>query len=151
VARQTGKGRQRRQAAFERRATQHHDFVGDAEGERAEAEFRKHERLEAEGVHDGPHGHGHETPLRIPRSIDEGKRLVEEGRRLVREAPEALREKARERLGQMPGARSAISAMGVAREAVWLVLTPVRVGVAVAREVLRVPMSMIRVLRHQEA
>ena len=49
MPRQSGKGtRKRRQAAFERRATQHHEFIGETDAERAEAEFRKHERVEAE-------------------------------------------------------------------------------------------------------
>ena len=44
----SGKGsRQRREAAFERKATQHHDFIGGADKERALAEARKHERVEA--------------------------------------------------------------------------------------------------------
>src|SRR4051794_19409444 len=111
VPRQTGKGRRRRQAAFEHRTTQHHEFIGDADPERAEAEFRKHERLEASANEEtvremarelekvsgvkGDGAIGPEFPMRVPRSVEEGKRMI-------REAPEALREKARERLERLP-------------------------------------------------
>src|SRR5882762_10828119 len=54
VSKQTGKGSRhhRRASAIERKATQHHDFVGQADVERAEAEFRKHDRLQAEENHE---------------------------------------------------------------------------------------------------
>ena len=50
MSKQTGKGtrHQRRASAIERKATQHHEFIGEADVERAESEFRKHERLQAE-------------------------------------------------------------------------------------------------------
>ena len=54
MSNQTGKGSRhhRRASAIERKATQHHDFVGQADVERAEAEFRKHDRLQAEEDHE---------------------------------------------------------------------------------------------------
>src|SRR2546428_7871523 len=46
----TPRGTHRRQAAFENRATKHHEFIGESDAERAEAEFRKHEHREEEAV-----------------------------------------------------------------------------------------------------
>lgn len=160
MTRQTGKGsRQRREAALERKATQHQDFIGQAEPQRAEAELRKHERMEAErneeavremaekleeaaGLKGTDGTVGPEVPLRIPRSIDEGKKLI-------REAPDALREKARERLEKLP--EPAKRAVSMAQDVAGLVFAPVRIGFHLAREVFRVPMAMIRVLRNREA
>ena len=158
MPRQTGKGRRRRQAAFEKRATQHHDFIGDADAERAEAEFRKHDVMEtaenAETVREmareleqvagvkGDGATGPEFPIRIPRSIEEGKRMV-------REAPGALREKARERLEELPERTQKL--IGIATDVAGLLFAPLRIGFALAREVLRVPLAMIHVLRHGEA
>jgi len=50
VAKQTSKGsrHQRRASAIERKATHHHEFIGEADAERAESELQKHERLQAE-------------------------------------------------------------------------------------------------------
>src|SRR2546422_6493875 len=50
VSRQPGKGsqHQRRASAIERKATQHHDFIGETDAERAEAEFRKQDRQQQE-------------------------------------------------------------------------------------------------------
>jgi hypothetical protein len=51
VPKQTGKGsHKRKQAAFERKATQHHDFIGEAAPERAEAELHKLEPRPAEAL-----------------------------------------------------------------------------------------------------
>ena len=150
-----GKGsRQRREPAFARRATQHHDFIGGADAERAEAEARKHERVEAKRTEDTVREMaaeleqaaglkaGVELPLRIPRSIDEIQHLI-------REAPDALRVKARERLEDLPdGAKKAVR---VAQDTASLLLTPLRFGINLAREVLRVPAALLNVLRHREA
>jgi hypothetical protein len=132
--------------------------VGDADAERAEAEFHKHERVEAsqneEVVREmareleevagikGDGAVGPEFPLRLPRSIDEGKRMI-------REAPDALREKARERIEKLP--QPAQKAISLVQEAAGLAFVPLRLGWALAREVLQVPGAMIRILRHQEA
>ena len=153
----------RRRSALERKATQHHDFVGQAEPERAEAEQRKHERVEEErnkevvremaaeleqaaGVRSkgqpGDGALGPEIPFRLPRSIDEGKRLI-------REAPEVLRDKARERLEKLP--EPAQKALRAADTALQILLIPARMGLQVAREILRAPAALLRTLRHREA
>ena len=40
----------KKESALERKATKHHDFIGEAEPERAEAKLRKRERVERETV-----------------------------------------------------------------------------------------------------
>ena len=161
MSKQTGKGsrHQRRVSAIERKATQHHEFVGEAEAERAEAEFRKNERLEAEqtrevvremaseleaaaGVTRADGALGPEFPFRLPRSVDEA-------REIVRDAPDRLREKARERLGKLP--EPAQKALQVAEAAAALLLVPVRAGVWLAREVILLPFGILRALRQREA
>ncbi len=159
MSRQTGKGSHRRkEAALERKATQHHEFVGEADAERAEAKRAEKEHLEAErsaetvrematelereaGLRENG-AMGPEIPFRMPRSIDEGKRLI-------REAPEAMREKARERLSKLP--EPAQKAIGIADSIAGLMMIPVRLSIGIAREFLQVPMAMIRVLRGKEA
>ena len=159
MPKQTGKGsHKRKQAAIERKATQHHDFIGESAPERAQAELHKRERLEAErnkdavremaakleevsGVKAGG-AIGPEIPFRVPRSIDEGKRLI-------REAPDALREKARERLEQLP--ERTRKALQIAQDVAGLLFAPLRIGFAVGRELLRVPQALLRVLHQKEA
>lgn len=115
MPRQTGKGsHKRKEAAFERRATQHTDFIGQAAPERAEAELRKHE-----------------------------------GKRLIRDAPDALREKARERLELLP--EPAQKAIQLAQGAAELLFVPVRFGLGIVRELVRLPATVFRILRHREA
>ena len=152
----SGKGshHKRKEAAFERSAMQHTNFIGQAETLRAQAERTKQEHLEAErtqdavremaaeleqfaGLKDGP-----KAPFRIPRSIDEGKRLISE-------APDALREKARERLDQLPD--SAKAAVALAQSTAELFFVPVRFGLGIVRELVRLPATMLRILRHREA
>jgi len=160
VAKQTGKGsrHQRRVSAIERKATQHHDFVGEADAERAEAEFRKHERQladenreavremaaeleQAAGLKkDG--ATGPEFPLRIPRSLEEAKEIA-------RDVPDALRQKARERLGKLP--EPAQKALQLAEAAVIVLFVPLRLGLRIAREVVRLPFDILRGLRQREA
>jgi hypothetical protein len=161
VSKQTGKGSRsaRRASAIERKATQHHEFIGDSDAERAEAEFRKRERVDAEqtrevvremaseleaaaGVTPGDGAIGPEFPFRIPRS-------VEEARDMVREAPDRLREKARERLDRLP--EPAQKALHVAEAAAAVLLIPVRAGLWLAREVVRLPFGVFRALREREA
>jgi hypothetical protein len=145
----TPRGRRRREAAFEQRATHHHEFIGEADPERAEAEFRKHERLETEavremasqferlsGAHDG--AIGPEIPFRIPRSIDEAKDTMEK-----------LRDKAEERLEEMP--ETVQRAIHLGESVLGLMLVPVRFGVRLVRDVLAVPAAMLRILTRQEA
>jgi hypothetical protein len=161
VSKQTGKGsrHQRRVSAIERKATQHHEFIGGADAERAEAEFRKKEHLEAEetrevvremaneletaaGVTRSDGGIGPEFPFRVPRSIGEA-------RELVRDAPDRLREKARERLGKLP--EPAQKALELAEAAATVLLIPVRAGLWLAREVVLLPFGILRALSHREA
>ena len=113
MSRQTGKGshHQRRASAIERKATQHDDFIGETDAERAEAGFRKQDRQQQE-----------------------------ENREVV---------KAHERLGKLP--EPAQTALRVAESAAILVLIPVRVGLWLAREVVRLPLSLVRNVWHREA
>ena len=160
MPKQTGKGssHRRRESALERKATQHHDFIGGADAERAEAQSQKSEHLEAErnqevvkemadelaglaGVRRSDGAAGLELPFRIPRSIDEG-------RRLVREAPELLREKARERMEKLP--EPARKAVDFVEGAVGVMLVPARFFYGLARDVLKVPFAMVRALRQRE-
>ena len=68
---------------------------------------------------------------------------------MVREAPGALREKARERLEELPERTQKL--IGIATDVAGLLFAPLRIGLALAREVLRVPLAMIHVLQHGEA
>jgi DNA-directed RNA polymerase subunit F len=156
VPKQTSKGSKhgRRESALERKAMQHQDFIGQADTERAQAEFQKHERLDAERNQEvvkemadelaglaGVKKDDAELAFRIPRSIDEGKRMV-------REAPEVLREKARERIEQLPEpARRAVDA---AENMIGLMLVPARFAWGIARDVLKFPLAMLRTLRQRE-
>ena len=160
MAKQTSKGsrHQRRASAIERKATHHHEFIGEADAERAEAELRKHERQQAgenrEVVREmasemeqaagvkGDGAIGPEFPLRMPRSIDEAKELV-------RDVPVALRDKARERLDRLP--EPALKALQVAESAITVLFIPMRLGLRIAREVARLPFNILRGLRQREA
>lgn len=149
MSRQPGKGsRKSKQAAMERKATQHHhDFIGEtAAREKIDVvnemaaelnELSEKDRLSGKDGAAGP-----EIPFRIPRSIEEGKRVI-------REAPDALREKARERLSHLPP--PAQRAVQTAQEAAGLLFAPARIGLHIAREVLRVPLALLNALRHKEA
>jgi hypothetical protein len=155
VSKQTGKGshHQRRASAIERKATKHRDFVGDADAERAEAEFRKRDRqreeenrevvremageLEAAAGTARPDG-----AFRLPRSVEEAKEMA-------RTLPDRLREKARERLESLP--EPAQTALRVAESAAILLLVPVRVGLWLAREAVLLPLSLLRTIGHREA
>lgn len=158
MPRQTGKGsRQRRASALERKATQHHEFIGEAAPERKEAEARKHEHLDAERNADVVREMASELNelaeerpgLRVPRSLEEGKRLLRDAPGVLREAPERLREKAEERLSSMPP--PAQSAVRIARSTASLMLLPMRMTLRVALEVAALPFAVLRVLRHREA
>ena len=159
MAKQPGRGHKRRASALERKATQHHDFVGDAAPERAEAELEKRDRqqvkenrevvqemaaelrdLSAGVPADG--SLGAEIPFRIPRSVEEAKQVV-------RDAPEALREKARERLDGLP--EPAKTGLRLAASTANMLLAPARLGLRLARELLRIPLTVVGALRHREA
>jgi hypothetical protein len=157
LAKQTGKGRQRRAGALERKATQHHDFIGDAAPERAEAEFRKHERLKAEENREAVQEMAAELnklaakgpELRVPRSLDEAKQAVADAKEAVRGAPDLLAEKARQRLG--PFREPAEQALHVAAAAANVLLMPARIGLHLLMEVVRLPFSVASALRDREA
>ena len=160
MAKQTGKGSRhhRRVSRMERKATQHHEFVGAADVERAEAEFRRHERLQAEQNREsvremadeleqaagikGDGAIGPEFPLRIPRSVEEAKEIA-------RDLPDALRDKARERLGKLP--KPAKQALEVAEAAATVLFMPIWFGFEIARQVARLPFNILRGLRQREA
>jgi hypothetical protein len=146
----------KKESALERKATKHHDFIGEAEPERAEAKLRKHERLERETVRamaaefesvaKGNNGAiGPEIPLRIPRSIGEAKRILEEAPDLL----EKLRTKAEDRLARLPPPFKRVIELG--ESAAGLLFAPFRIGWRLTREFLAVPAAMLRVLRQQEA
>ena len=164
MAKQTGKGRQRRAGALERKATQHHQFIGEADAERAEAEFRKHDRLQEEENHevvqemaaelnelassekDGVLGV--EIPLRMPRSLEDAKQMASEAKEAVRGAPDLLRQKAQERLGMLR--EPAQQVLHVAASAANVLLAPARLGLRIAREVALLPFTIVAVLRDRE-
>jgi len=146
----------KKESALERKATKHHDFIGEAEPERAEAKLRKHERLERETVRamaaefesvaKGSNGAiGPEIPLRIPRAIGEAKRILEEAPDLL----EKLRTKAEDRLAHLPPPFKRVIELG--ESAAGLLFAPFRIGWRLTREFLAVPAAMLRVLRQQEA
>jgi hypothetical protein len=140
VAKQTGKGsrHQRRASAIERKATKHQQFVGDATPERAEAEFRKHERLEAE--------ENREVVREMAHELEQAAGVKGDGA-IGPEFP--LREKARERLEKLP--EPAQKAMQWAGSTAGLLVGSLRFGLHLAQEVLRLPLSVLRTLRQREA
>src|SRR4051812_44193412 len=139
----------KRKSPIERKATQHHEFIGEAAAERAKAQEVKKEHLAAEREQDVVREMAAEMremadkpELRIPRSVEEGKRLFAE-------APERLREKAQERLDAMPA--PARQLMGYAQAAAGLLFAPARFGVRLVRAAVQLPAAVFHVLRNQEA
>jgi hypothetical protein len=66
----------------------------------------------------------------------------------AKDLAEMLREKARQRLREMPApVKRAIDLGG---SAIDLMLTPVRMGVRIVRDVLAVPAALLRTLAHKE-
>jgi hypothetical protein len=134
---------------LERKATQHHDFIGEAAQERAHAEEVKREHLEKEREHDVVREMAatleevaEKPELRIPRSVEEGKRLLADG-------PQILREKAQERLDNLP--KPVNVAVELAQLAGSLALTPFRLGLRVVRGAVTFPSALLHALRRQEA
>ena len=147
MSKHAGRGHGRREAALERKAFKHNEFVGDADKDRAvqqnagTVKEMARELEEAAGLR-GDGAAGPEIPFRIPRSIEEGKRMV-------REAPEAMREKARERLSSLPEpARKYVDLVGTVA---GFAMVPVRLGWNIARDLVRLPFAMFRALREREA
>jgi hypothetical protein len=134
---------------LERKATQHHDFIGEAAAERRKAEETKQEHLAAKREQDVVREMAAKLEevavkpeLRIPRSIEEGKRLIADG-------PELLREKAQERLDALP--EPAHQALEVAQAAAVFLLAPLRLGIRLTRGVLQFPAALVHALRRTEA
>jgi hypothetical protein len=155
----------------------HHDVIGEAAPERAEAERRKQERarkgqqkqenatvreMEREFEQQAGLRPPSETPVKDRRSSEQtgknevpkgllgcGLRLLEDARDDMPRLLEALRLKAEERLAGMP--RPFKQAVHRAEQAAALLAAPARVGVALARELLRAPLRILGALRRGEA
>jgi hypothetical protein len=138
-----------RKSPLERKATQHHDFIGQAEAERAQAQAVKQEHLAAERTQDVVNEMAEQLQevaaapeLRIPRSVEEGKRLLEE-------APGLLREKAQERLEALPRPAQKIVELGSA--ALTLFFAPAKLGVRLVMNAVQIPAALFQSLRRKEA
>ncbi len=164
MARQTGKGRaatgkgsrQKKEAAFTRHAASHSmqqkQFVGDAEPDRAEAEFQKidHQMQEEnrEVVREMADQLEKEAnALHRPTSLREGVDMLLELR--SPETREQLRAKARERLAAMP--EPVQFALATAERLTNLMMRPVVRGARLVSDALSVPAALFRVLTHREA
>lgn len=137
------------QSPLERKATQHHQFIGEAAEERAEAEQVKREHLEKEREQDVVREMAAtleevatKPELRVPRSVEEGKRLLAEG-------PQILREKAQERLDNLP--KPFDVALELAQIAGSVAMVPIRLGLRIVRGAVTFPAALVHSLRRQEA
>jgi hypothetical protein len=147
-----GSRRTRSQSRLTRKATQHQDFIGGSETDRAEAEHRKLERVAAEREKDVVREMASELTdlaakpeLRVPRSLEEGKQLVAEAREKVAEA----REKLDERVEALPPL--AKDTVGLARATLNFLLLPARLGLRFLHDVAHLPGALVHALRKQEA
>jgi hypothetical protein len=138
-----------RKSPLERKATQHHDFIGEAAPERAQAEAVKKERLAAEREQDVVQEMAQKfeevaarSELRVPRSIKESKRLLNEG-------PELLREKAKERLDALP--QPAHKLLELASMAISIAFAPARLGLRLLMNAVEIPVAVFHSLRRKEA
>lgn len=143
----------KKEPAFARKATQHQDFIGQAEPERAEAEFRKHERVEADHerfvveemaktLEDVAERSAPVLPLRRPTSIRDGISMLKET--ATPETFEKLRAKAEERLAGLPPPLQ--TALEMATRVTHFLAAPVSAGVRLVSAVLRTPAAMVRML-----
>jgi hypothetical protein len=139
----------KRKSPLERKATHQQQFVGSAAPERAEAEAVKQEHLAEAREQDVVHEMAEkleqvaEQPeLRIPRSVEEGKRLFEE-------SAEMLREKAQERLEGLAGPAQRALELGTA--ALSMLFAPARLGLRLVMGAVEIPAAIIHVLRRKEA
>jgi hypothetical protein len=174
MAKATGKRGHKSKAddALSRKATQHHDFVGEADQDREQSRAVEEERirrdqkdLEKEVVQEmaqeleqmsgvaGPQRPAAEASrpaAEQPRGAApfEMPRTMREGIDLLRrrgpEALEALRRKAEQRLEQMPA--PVRSAVRLTERAVGLALWPMRAGAHLVGRVLETPVALIRIL-----
>jgi len=168
MAKATGKRGQRTKAddALSRKATHHHDFVGQADHDREQSRAMEQERirrdqkeLEKEVVQEmaqeleqisgvaepprpapAPERPTAEQPRPAP-AFEIPKSLL---RRRGPEALEALRQKAEERLESMPSPVK--SAVRLTERAVGLALWPVRAGARLVGRVLETPVALVRIL-----
>jgi len=173
MAKSTGKRGHRSKAedVLSRKASQHHDFVGEADPARTRSRAveqgrirRDQEDLEKEVVKEMAHdlesmagaeekpasaaASAESAPSSVERPLFERPRSLREAVKLVRErapqALEALREKAEERLEQMPAPVKTV--VHLSERAIGLALWPVRVGVHLAGRVLQTPLALLRLL-----
>jgi len=171
MAKSTGKRGHRSKAenVLSRKATQHHDFVGQAENERAQSRGVEQERIRRDqdelskevghemaaeleqmaGVSEKPAAAAASEPAKEePRPLFERPRNLREAVQLVRdrapEAFEAMRAKAEERLEQMPAPVKEI--VQLSERAIALALRPVRAGVHLLGRVLLTPLALVRLL-----
>jgi len=158
-------------AALSRKATQHQDFVGQAEPDREQSREveeqrirRDREQLEKDVVKrmaqelEKASGVSQPSPpppavgaqaapeqdrprFEMPGSLREGIELI---RRRGPEALDAMRAKAEQRLGEMPSAVR--TAVHLTERAVGLALWPVRAGARLVGRVLETPATLLRIL-----
>jgi len=157
-------------AALSRKATQHQDFVGQAEPDRDKSRELEQQRIrrdqqkleketvkemareleEVAGVSEPPRtaaAGGASAPeperprLRIPGSLREGIELI---RQRGPQALDALRAKAEERLADMPA--PVRTAVHLTERALLLALWPVRAGARLFGRALETPAALIRIL-----
>jgi hypothetical protein len=168
------RGRKKAEDALSRKATQHHDFVGQATAERARSRAveearieRGHRELEKEvvqemaseleqmaGVAEPTAGSARPVQREQTASSTAASRAREpQGavrgtidlfRRGAPEALDALRAKAEERLKEMPWPVK--SAIHLTERAFGLALWPVRAGVHLMGRVLETPAALLRIL-----
>ena len=168
------RGRKKAEDALSRKATQHHEFVGQAEADRAQSRAveearieRDHRELEKEVVHEMASeleqmaGVAQPTaasagPTQRERTVSDAARsrppesqgavrgTIDFLRRSAPEAFDALRAKAEERLEEMPWPVK--SAIHLTERAFGLALWPVRTGVRLMGRVLETPAALLRIL-----
>jgi hypothetical protein len=175
MAKATGKRGHRTKAdeALSRKATQHHDFVGQAEPDREQSRTveeerirRDHEELEKEVVQEmaeqletvsgvagppraeaaqGGQAYAERAQERPPIEVPTSLR---EGIDLIRQRGpdllEALRAKAEQRLEQMPAPVK--GAVRLTERALGMALWPVRAGAHLVGRVLETPVALVRIL-----
>jgi hypothetical protein len=167
-----GRGRKKAEAALSRKATQHHDFVGQAEAERAQSRAVEEMRiegdrreLEKEVVREmaseleqmadvAPRAAASAPPLSTqaprvestPAPEPQGavRDTIDLLRRSAPEAFEAMRAKAEERLETMPWPVK--TAVHLTERAIGLALWPVRTSVHLVGRVLETPAALLRIL-----
>jgi hypothetical protein len=158
--------------ALSRKATHHHDFVGQAEADRAQSRAveqarieRDHRELEKEVVREmaseleqmaglaqpaastsAPREQTASEPthIRPPQSQGSVRDTIDLLRRGAPEALDALRAKAEERLERMPWPVK--SAIHLTERAFGLALWPVRTSVHLMGRVLETPAALLRIL-----